>query len=172
MIKKHLIYIIFAVILLTSCVKEPTIELFSSKDGGFSILLPGKPEFETQTVDTEVGKILMNMYGVENKRMAYLISYSDYNIEDIELIGVKEIEEILDGVRDGQVGDNGKLISEKSIQLDNYSGREIVFSNEEGTIRSRIFLVKNRLYQVLVVSNDNKVNTEEVNKILNSFKLL
>ena len=40
------------------------------------------------------------------------------------------------------------------------------------TIKSRIYLVRNRLYQVMVVAPKGEVSNDEIMKYLESFKLI
>jgi hypothetical protein len=52
--------------------------VYTSKDGGFSVALPGKPAESKQRVMTATGHLDVFMFVVETKDdAAYVVSYSD-----------------------------------------------------------------------------------------------
>jgi hypothetical protein len=149
---------------------------FTSDEGGFSIMSPLPMEEASQTVDTELGSIEIHTFMVEQSDRAYMVGYSDYPQDYIDQ---SDPEIILDGARDGAVGNvNGKLASEIKLLLeDQYPGREIVITamldqDHEGTIKSHMYLVGNRLYQVMVIAASGEMSVQEMDDFINSFKLL
>src|ERR1700689_2561471 len=58
----------------------PAMVPFSSKDGAFSLKMPGVPKQESQKVDTAVGPMIMYTFTVEANagKFAYLAQYSDF----------------------------------------------------------------------------------------------
>ncbi|MDW8365330.1 MAG: hypothetical protein RMK49_05760 [Abditibacteriales bacterium] len=146
---------------------------FRSPAGRFSVRLPGAPKEDKQAIDTAAGKIDMFLFTYEvSNDVAYLIIYSDYP-ED--LIVNADKTKMLDGARDGAVKNvKGTLRSEKNISLSGWLGREIVIDTPDdpaSTIKSRMYLVKNRLYQVMAVMPKGKETSKDVDKFLDSFKL-
>jgi hypothetical protein len=103
-----------------------------------------------------------------------VVAYSDYPAEIIEQT---DPQALLDSSRDGAVNNlGGTLVSEEVIDLAGNPGRSLVISanaNQEqtATINSRIYLVENRLYQVLVVSPEGTESLEESLSFLDSFDL-
>ena len=72
---------------------------------------------------------------------------------------------------------HGKLTSETNITLAGHPGREVVIeaTGEDRppvTIKDRLFMVKNRLYQVTVVAPRARAGDKAVDDFLQSFKLL
>jgi len=102
------------------------------------------------------------------------VGYSDY---PEEMVKESDPEKILDGSRDGAVRNaNGKLVLENKISLDGNPGRELVIDakgkgGQDATMKARVFLVKNRLYQVMVVAPKGQVSGAEIDDFLKSFKL-
>ena len=149
---------------------------FTSEEGYFSISFPGEPTESSQEISTEIGPMTIVMYTYENRNGVYLASYSDYPDEIIEL---SDPNEILNGAQSGAVGNvNGQLVSSKDIDIASYPGKEIVFNIPKskrippgGIGKAQIYLVDNRLYQILSIEGGSKVSAA-ANQFLDSFELL
>jgi len=64
-------------------------------------------------------------------------------------------------------------LNEVKVWLGDYPGRELRIRIPEGrqAMRTRLYFVGNRLYQVGVLSAEDGAAADEVSKFLNSFKL-
>ncbi len=169
--KTRLLILIGLFIYFAGC-QQVTWEVFSSPKGSFSVQMPGTPTENKQTMNTPTGVIDIHMFILEQKGCAcYIVSYNDY---PDSLIKTSSADQILDGARDGTIEKSkGKLQSEVSISINTYPGRELQVYGPHGkfAIRTRIYLVKNRLYQVGVVTSTEKSVSSDTNKFLNSFKI-
>ena len=122
-----------------------------------------------------VGSIDIYNFTGQRGSTAYYVSYADYPAEIIEQ---SDPIKILEGSRDGASQSvSGKVTSDKPISLDRHPGREITVEgkDENGqsvTIKSRIFLVDNRLYQIMVISPQRNFDNNAADTFLQSFKLL
>ena len=79
-----------------------------------------------------------------------------------------------DSSRDGAVANmEGKLVSEKNVKLGKHPGREIRINVAEGKrlFRVRVYLVEQRLYQVVVFGTPETATSKDADKFLDSFKL-
>jgi len=166
---------ILIVILLSACGSTGP-EKFTSEEGAFSVISPLPLEESTQSIDTELGLIEVHFFMAEQVDRAYMVGYSDY---PQDFVDQSDPQAMLDGARDGAVGNiNGKLVSEIKVLLDDqYPGREIVVTamldqDQEGTLKERMFLVGNRLYQVMVIAPSGDMGVQEMDEFINSFKLL
>jgi hypothetical protein len=122
-----------------------------SKGAGFKAIMPAEPMLRTQQVKTATGQLRVTLFVAEGKNDAvFAVSYTDYPEMDLKK---GPIEKRLDQARDGAVASaGGKLRSERAIKLQGHSGRELVVEkNGEAVARMRIYLVKRRLYQVMVL---------------------
>jgi len=147
---------------------------FSSAEGAFSVLMPGTPTEETQTEETEMGGIDVHSFTFEEGGVAYLVGY---NVFPAAVIEAADPDALLDGACDGQVkAVNGTRVNEEEITLGAYPGREleILIEDSEGpaSLRSRNFLVGDRLYQVMVVGPEGQSASPDTTKFLDSFKLV
>jgi hypothetical protein len=144
---------------------------FAPKGAGYSIQMPGEPKEQKHSVKTPVGTIDIIMYAVEpDPNASFVLAYSDY--PDAALKGATD-DQRLDGARDGAAGNvKGKILSEKKITLGKYPGREVVIEiPTKGQLRSRMYMVDHRLYQVMVGGTKELTTSKDADKFLGSFKL-
>jgi hypothetical protein len=159
---------------LTACNVRP--KEFTSQAGSFSVMTPAPLTENIQNADLpQVGTIAIHMFTGTQGSKAYFVSYADF---PEEFVGRADTERLLDGSRQGQVSNiNGRLVMESKISLSGNPGRDLVIdakasNGQDATIKSRIYLVRNRLYQVMVVAPKGQVSNDEMMKYLESFKLI
>lgn len=144
---------------------------FNSAEGAFSVLMPKTPTLETQMVNTPLGPIELQFFSAELADVAYVVGYSDY---PAAFVAQSNPVIMLNGARDGAVANvQGKLVSEQAIFIGGYPGRELRIETLDGQFAamSRIYLVNNRLYQVMVVLPADRSFTDEMTTYLDSFAL-
>jgi hypothetical protein len=144
---------------------------FTSKEGKFSIQLPGKPLHEA----TEVGKAkeVQHQFQVAGKNGVYLISYQDNpNLEGNTL---KQLQAALHTGRDAvQRAFRGELLETKDIQLEEkHPGVEFraTIPQARGEARCRFYMVGTRLYQIQAIGTPEFVSSDQSDRVINSFKL-
>lgn len=144
-------------------------------NSGFRVEFPGTPQEVHQEIPTDIGPVHATMYQLEMNggSLAYLVAFNDY---PAELIAQSSAEAMLNGARDGAVGNvSGSLVSEERIQIGEFPGRDIVVDvpAQGAKTRARIFLVRNRLYQTVVAgtSTDDLTNANAMH-FFQSFQLL
>ncbi|MCA1564192.1 MAG: hypothetical protein LC803_00770 [Acidobacteria bacterium] len=128
---------------------------FESTDGGFIVAFPGKPGFKVHTVQTRAGALANHTHGLDIGVAFFAASYADTPLP--VPAGDKElINRALDAARDNALsGTGGQLISEEPINLDGYIGRSFFYSSPNGSLtHNRSYVVGNRLYQLLIISDD------------------
>lgn len=165
---------LLALILLTSFVfgaEEPKVTVFRSKDGKFSVTMPDKPTEKTNKVKTAAGEVEAHLFLVNQKDGTLLVSYSDY-----PAVAADGVEKVLAGVVEGNVKSlKGKLASEEKITLGTkkHPGREIRVEvpDSKRLYRAKLFLVGNRLYQVVVLGSDEFAKSKPVEDFLKSFAI-
>jgi hypothetical protein len=136
---------------------------FTSTDGGFSASFPGKPK---ETTESGAEGNTTHTFIVETNfgREAFAVSYLDTNH-----IGDDSFLELLAGFE-------GTVKSKKPITLNGQSGLEFdiesSFSTTPLLIRNRMFLVNQRVFQVMVTAAKDTINSDDAKKFLDSFKLI
>lgn len=139
---------------------------YSSATGRFSILMPTQPKVQEQPVDTDAGKLINHVFMAQSGTAAFAISYADYPQNNADP------QKVLDEVRQGAItGIKGTLISGKNITHKGFHGREFQASTQGALYTSRIFIVNNRLYQMVVVAPIGQLSAADINKFLTSFDL-
>jgi len=146
----------------------------------YALALPGLPREQVEMVDTAVGKIQLHMslLAVTYKEESVIcaVNYSDF---PVQITDAPAIRKTLDGAREELLANKGrKLISETEIHLDAYPGREIKIEQGDLLCVSRIFLVRERLFQVVVFASKGpkaddvaKFQEDVRQRILSSFKV-
>lgn len=154
---------------------QPNWQEYQSQAGRYSILMPGKPKEQTQAVDSAAGSLDMRLASYEDRSGAYLVIYVDY---PATLIRSNQASEILDGAVQGAVNNvKGQLTRQQDFPLGTVPGREVEFNapakgaQPATHIKVRYFLTNDRLYQVMVVAQQNQGLPADVQKFLDSFKL-
>lgn len=138
---------------------------YSDSPGRFSVLMPVAPVKSEHLVDKDGGKITNNIFMAKTAAAAFALSYADYT-------DVSEPEKVLERVRDGAInGIKGKLVSSTEVSHRGFPGLEFQASLEGALYTSRIYLVKARLYQMVVVAAPGTVTSTEINRYLTSFDL-
>lgn len=145
----------------------PTSDWVSHSDapGRFSISMPAKPVKSEQPVDTDSGKLINTLFLAQTSTGAFLISYVDHAVNE-------DPQKVLERVRDGAVrGIKGTLLSSINITHKGYPGFEFAASVAESVYTSRIFLVNDRLYQIVVVAPPGTKASTDINRYMASFDL-
>lgn len=147
---------------------------FYSKEGGFSIVFPGTPKEHKHTTTSEIGQIELTqyIYGKDDTH-AWVASFSNYPERMIQL-GNKE--QLLKGIKYRILEDlRAQTLTEEKIKLDDkYDGLSFVAkAKKKGlNISYKIFLVKNRVYQLSMYSSIAPIETQDSTDFFGSFKLM
>ena len=140
------------------------------KDGGYSLVFPGKAEPHALTAEN--GEILAQVWILEkeNGDVAFMASHSDIAKERANATP----EEILKQSRDGALQQTkGTLVTEKKITYEGNPGLEMVIASPTGMVSYvHVFLVKGRLYQFMAVMPKGHEALGDAKAFLESFRLL
>ena len=154
---------------------QPSWQEYTSQSGRYSILMPGKPKEQTQSLDSTARTLNMYTATFEDRAGAYLVAYVDY---PADMIRSGSEDYVLDGAVQGGVANvNGKLARQQEISLGEFPGREVELdSPTRGAqpalhIKARYFLAGNRLYQVLVIVQQDQGLPDSAQKFFDSFRL-
>jgi hypothetical protein len=152
---------------------------FTSRDGGFSVLMPGTPGEDTQPLVLGIVTAKIHYFGKDyDPTLNYVVGYVD--IPAYYMRGVDPMQ-LLGYMRDGLLKDKNvtQVHSEKEIWLGDHPGHEMVFeeSNSQSDsgmdyIAMRLYLVHNRLYMLAVTSTEPSTTAEDTQKFLASFQTL
>jgi hypothetical protein len=150
-------------------------KVVDSKDGRFTVHMPKEPMApKTQVVRTKTGELNVTLVIAEGRHDSYfVVSYSDFPPAELKK---GEEEKRLDQACNGAAESlRGELREENPIKLDGrHPGREF-FIRKNGAViaKVRIYLVENRLYQVMVLGSGQIFSSKEKDAgiFLDSFRL-
>ena len=147
----------------------------NSKEGRFKAKFPGDPVTQQQQIPTAAGNLTMYMHAVERDsgNQAFMLMYNDYPAETIRN---SKAEDLLKACKDGVLQSaSGKTSKEREIKIDGHPGMEFSFDGNSGgrdmKCSWRIYLVKNRLYQLAVLRFGQETPAADVKQFFDSFAL-
>lgn len=136
---------------------------------GYRIEMPAAPQIQARDVPTAIGPIKTTMAVVDRGSIAYIVSHNDYPAAAIQ---GKSPDDLLDGIRNGQVGTH-QLRSEQKIDMGGRPARHLVIETAQGqVILSRIVMVEARLFQAIYVGPRGTDAGEAAQRFINSFALV
>lgn len=142
---------------------------FVSKDGRFKAKFPAKPKEQTQRAQG----LTIITYTFEEKDGVMAVAYLDFPAS--VSLSPKNINSSFNNGRDAMLRTmDAKLLKEDKITLQGkYPGREIKAEvpSKASEMYTSMYLVDNRLYQVLIMGRDEWLNSDKARKFLNSFAL-
>ncbi len=149
-------------------------EEVNDENGNFTILFPEKPLVDSQNIETEIGNLTGYMFFYEDSinKKTFLLMYTEF---PSEIINQANIEDLLKATLKGQIsGIDGTKEKEETIFLNQrYPGIKGIYYNKNFHFFTNIYLIENKLFQILAVTPDkSKKDMKVINKFLNSFDLL
>jgi|SRR5678815_1024337 len=154
---------LFALFLLSSMstlVQEDKWIRFSPTGSGFEIMLPSEPNEKVE----KRANYITHMYSSTMGKTVYLISYSDYTT-----IPEKALEANRDDFNKQM---QATLLSSRNVELDGKTGLEFTSEISAANVKSRIFLVGNRLYQIAALVFKDTQDDKNVDRFFESFAFL
>jgi hypothetical protein len=146
--------------------REGELNHFQSAEGRFSVLLPGTPKKQ----NLSVSGISTTAYTIDEKDGAYVVVFADLPISAHE--SAQQTQLRLDGARDGMLrSTSARLTSESPLLLaGKYPGREINadLPERKGILRARLYIVGQRLYQILAAGGSTWAQSSQANQFLDS----
>ena len=136
--------------------------------GGYRVEMPGTPAISSETVNLPGGRSTQMIQAVfEIAEAAFFSSHADYPAD--MMLG-RAPDMVLDNVMQGAAAGH-TLRSQRRMTIGGHPGREYVVAQANGFVLvTRIVLVGNRLFQIIVVRSRVEVHPD-TQKFLDSFAL-
>ena len=145
-------------------------------DGGFSVLMRSEPRYARQQVDTPAGKMYAHLYSSDRRDSYFAIGYSDY---PLALVAGTAPEQLFAGVRDTWLKriEGKRIARDTPLVLDGrYPGVEFaaegVVKGVPAFVQARLYLVDQRLYQLIAMGPKEGVSQGTINRFMKSFHLI
>jgi hypothetical protein len=164
-----------AVVLLLGAEDKPTLKEFTSKEGGFSVKLPGKPKEKVQNVQAPSGKAEVQRTYVcasDPKATYYILDHGMQNLAGADRTTLNKVLE--EGSKAAEKSLNGKLLNQKQVALGKYPGLEYQIESAKagGVYRCRAYIVDGRMYLVTISGPKDLATSKTADEYLESFQLL
>ncbi|HEX8733788.1 MAG TPA: hypothetical protein VF721_00560 [Pyrinomonadaceae bacterium] len=153
---------------------EPEWKEFASEEFKFKAAFPGVPKASVDELDAKSGKIYAHWFIVTLPGRFYGVSVTDYRNLPL-MLKEDELKKNYTALIADIVKAKGlKLLGEKDLRLGGQFGHEVVLTNEKEILIQRMFLVRQRLYQVITTmpeaaSKDEKTR-RGADRFLDSFR--
>ena len=141
---------------------------FTSEKGRFSVLVPDKPTEEVGSGNAgTAGSYTTHLFTSKVQGAIYMVGWADYQ-PGLKINADGELKANRDNFLKGV---EATLLSETKITLDKNPGIEFKAERKPNIfIKSRVYLVGNRPYQLIAISIGQE-DIKNADKFLNSFKL-
>ena len=139
---------------------------YASEKGKFSVLMPGAPELGYRVGPADSGAVMSYVINYQKAAKAWSVAYFDLPAIPPDAEAVKKL---LERRRDSYAN---KPRSEKSQTLNGYPALEFktAIDDRDRVQIVRIMLVKQRVYELWVVTQAQQAASEDVTRFFDSFK--
>lgn len=152
----------------------PKWEKFTSKEGRFSVRVPGKPKEGKQTIrDRTYGNLMVHSFEFSDKDFAVVCVYTDYPAA----IKKAPAKDTLDAFRENLLkGGQSKLVAEKDIKHDNHPGRELQWVPKDEKLDmvgyAHVFVVDQRVFGLVIVGTKKTLTAKQAGDFFGSFQIV
>lgn len=144
------------------------------------IYFPGKPTDRSGMVSTANGDLNVNIYSynasnVAEDNLAYILTETEYPDSLINSDNKDKLDAFFKNSIDGIANNfHGKLVSESKTEIKGFPGRQVKLGIQQGKsiMTIRLYLVKNRMYMLEIVTAADKDYNTSINKFMNSFEII
>jgi hypothetical protein len=151
---------------------DPKVEyiLFASSEGRYKVLFPGPVRTEKTDVKTATGPLKLTLDTVKlSDQVVYMVTYVDLPDD----VAKTPTGPRLDKVRDGNKGGDGKVLTDQDVTIgaEKHPGRDVLIAKPTISLRNRIVIVGNRLYQVMLQGPHGFVTSRDADRFIESFEV-
>lgn len=137
----------------------------------FKATFPGTPKKIKRTLTQNGMTLKIDYTGYEVENGVYAVTYCDYPAGHVKNLGA---DNVLTGARNGAAASVGGMItSHKTISLGQHKGQEVKITDAAKGMetRNRMYLVGDRMYQVMVVRKGGSTDDAKAEEFFDSFEL-
>jgi len=134
---------------------------FEHEGGGFTVLMPGKP---VETI-TQRPKYTLHSFTVTLGRSVFSVSYSDY-VPEVKL----DESSVSSNIEKFNKNLGAKLLTTREMKIDGRTGVEFTAETPALNVKSRVFVVGNRMFQTAALVFKDVDDTIGVDRFFDSFK--
>ena len=167
--------------LQSQVVKATNWKIFNTYEGQFRIEVPGgNMDRKEKVIHTEIGEITYVTYVhqtplKESENALYIVSYCDYPANSMHSDSLELLEDFFSNtIEKASESVYGEVRYEDDIWYIDYPGKLFRIDYRQGTatLKSKIFIVNNRFYNIQIATTKGKSMNEAADHFLDSFYLL
>lgn len=170
--------IVFATTILSIISLNWTV--FTSENGGFTIMTPAPLDLAVQSIPTHVGDIQLYTYThkvVDSTAQVFQYSVTYYEYPEIlipsdstEMV-TQFFDETLSAIAERI---DGHIVYSEPVPFRDYPAMltRISYQDDKFALKNKLVLANNRFYLIEVFSTSDKVVDNDINKFIDSFKLI
>lgn len=155
--KKLLLLFTFAILVADAAIAQEKPDdrrwkEFTSQEGRFKVEFPGDPKTVTADEDTPTGKVRGTRSSISIDGVGLMVMWSDSSGKQEKTD--KALKEHYDKLRDVIIAKpDRRLIFDRDVTVDGKLGREFAISTATQIVAFKIFVVGDRLYQLIGTQN-------------------
>jgi hypothetical protein len=145
----------------------------------YLIDFPSKPTTQNKFIDSEYGKLTINIQTLEtdetSDNLVYVLLQTKYPTRVVNQDNIYELNKFYKKCIDNSLQSvNGELISINDVFYNNILGKEYkcYFSKGEFLMVYRVFYIDEFLYSLGVITYPNKDNNKKMSDFFNSFRII
>jgi hypothetical protein len=145
-------------------------------DGGFTVLMRGQPGYDRQRFETPAGAMEAHLYSSDQPQSYFAVGYTDY---PLALVVGAAPDELFSGVRETWLRRiRGEVVTARdTAKLSGaYPGYEFTakgtLKEQDVLVRGRMYVVEQRLYQLIATGPPQEVAHSNVTRFFDSFRLV
>ena len=159
--RKLTFLLLFLAIFSSVLAQTPPWIRFAPPGSGFVVMLPAQPKEQTDTKD----EFTLHLYSVSAGKTIFLVGYGDY-APSVRLDPQTELEANRDNFNKSL---KATLLRSSNINMDGRAGLEFTSETSQVDLKSRVFLVKNRVFQLATMVRKGNDESNNVDKFFDSF---
>jgi hypothetical protein len=147
---------------LAGCGNKSGLKTFTSKEGKFSILMPGTPKMDVTPLAPGFDA---THYTSNTKDPVYMVSFGPVNPQ-----GTPDLRAAVQGLTTDA---GGRILVERGFQIGGSTGIEFEgeIPDPKCFVAGRVFIQNGRLYRITMAGTNSRLANADVQKFLNSFQL-
>lgn len=164
---------LLAVALLAAAAQQPAalqFQPFASAAGRYKVIFPGAVKTESTEITTPAGPRTLTFDSVSlDADVRFMVTF----VDPPDDVAKQPPGPRLDKVRDAAKGSDGKVVSDKDVQVgaEKYPGRDVLIEKPLYAVRNRIVIAGPRLYQVLVQGPKEFVTSRDADRFFDAFEV-
>ncbi len=153
---------------------------WTSYEGNFKVQVPSDLSEKIQTITTDIGDLEYHRFFHEAKEedqhnFIYMVNYVDYPEGSLHSDSTELVRTFFEATKEEAINNvNGELLYADNRKLFDYPGQiwRIDYNEGEATLKTKVFVVKNRFYLIQVASSKHRKMDKKIHQFLESFTLL